>query len=65
MGGRKKAESSPGYTHTKGKERKVVVERKAVLRRGEDFRPRKWPVVHASFGRDKWVDEATPTIGES
>ena len=23
------------------------------LRRGEDFRPRKWPVAHASFGRTK------------
>jgi hypothetical protein len=65
MGGRKKAESRPGATRTKKRRDKLRRENDSLLRRGEDFRPRKWPVVHASFGRDKWVDEATPTIGES
>ena len=65
MGGRKKAESSPGPIPSIAHVRRIRRRDKALLRRGEDFRPRKWPVVHASFGRNQWVDEATPTIGES
>ena len=48
MGGRKKAESSPGNYNTRRGEACVCMRR--ILRRGEDFRPRKWPVAHASLG---------------